>query len=219
MTCNQPRMSDLPQTRHSLLVRLQDQTSDAWSEFLAIYEQAILKYACSRGLQDADAKDVTQEVLAAVTAKVENWDPSRDKGLFRGWLFRVARNMAVDITSAQARGARPTGDSQIAQMLSETEERDGGELELFQAEYRRKVFQWAADRIRPEVRETSWKAFWRTSVDGQKPEAVAQQLNLSVGAVYAAKFRIVSRIRSIVEKFDEEQHSNDSILKTICTKR
>lgn len=208
-------MSELPQTRQSLLVRLQGQTNDAWAEFLAIYEHAILNYARSRGLQDADAKDVTQEVLAEVTRKVATWDPSKHKGTFRGWLFRVARNMAVDLTNAQSQAARPSGDSQVAELLQETEVCDSGEEEVFRAEYRRKVFQWAADQIRPEVKKSSWQAFWLTSVDGQKPEAVAKQLGLTVGAVYAAKFRIVSRIRTIVERFDEDENSHDSILKII----
>lgn len=212
-------MSELPQTRQSLLVRLQGQTDDAWAEFLAIYERAILNYARSRGLQDADAKDVTQEVLAAVTRKIETWDPSVHKGTFRGWLFRVARNMAVDLTNAQSKAARPSGDTQVAQLLSEAEVCDSGEEEVFRAEYRRKVFQWAADRIRPEVKKSSWQAFWLTSVDGQKAEVVAKQLGLSVGAVYAAKFRIVSRIRTIVERFDEDDHPHESILKTIRSKQ
>lgn len=211
-------MSELPQTRQSLLVRLQGQTSDAWIEFLAIYEQAILNYARSRGLQDADANDVTQEVLAAVTKKVETWDPSEHRGTFRGWLFRVARNIAVDLTRAQSKSARPSGDSQVARILSEAEDRDSGEAEVFRAEYRRKVFQWAADRIRPEVKDSSWQAFWLTSVDGQKAEDVANQLGLSVGAIYAAKFRIVSRIRTIVEQFDEDDHCHNRILKTIRSK-
>ena len=106
-------MSHLPETRLSLLVRLQDHSHDAWSEFLAIYEQAIVNYSRSRGLQEADAQDVTQEVLAAVTSKVEAWDPDECRGTFRGWLFRVARNIAVDRISAQSRQARASGDSRI----------------------------------------------------------------------------------------------------------
>ncbi len=208
-------MSLLPQTRHSLLVRLQSQSGDAWSEFLAIYEQAILNYSRSRGLQDADARDVTQDVLAAVTARIESWDPSAHKGTFRGWLFRVARNIAVDRIVAQSKQATASGDTRVAQMLSEAPERDESESAIFWAEYRRKVFHWAAEQVRPEVKETSWQSFWLTSVEGQKPEEVAAQLGQSLGSVYAAKFRIVSRIRAIVARFDETDHSDDSILQNI----
>lgn len=208
-------MSPLPQTRHSLLVRLQGKSGDAWSEFLAIYEQAILNYSRSRGLQDADARDVTQEVLAAVTTKIESWDPSAHRGTFRGWLFRVARNIAVDRIVAQSKQARASGDTRVAQMLSEAPDRNELESDMFWAEYRRKVFHSAAEQIRPEVKESTWQSFWMTSVEGHKPEDVAAQLGLSLGSVYASKFRIVSRIRTIVARFDDSEHSDDSILENI----
>ena len=208
-------MSQLPQTRHSLLVRLQGQSSDAWSEFLAIYEQAILNYSRSRGLQDADARDVTQEVLAAVTTKIERWDPSAHKGTFRGWLFRVARNIAVDRIVAQSKQAVASGDTRVAQMLSEAPDRDESDSDMFWAEYRRKVLHRAAEQIRPEVKEATWQAFWLTSVEGVKPEDVAAQLGQTLGSVYAAKFRIVSRIRAIVARFDDSDQFDDSILKNI----
>lgn len=208
-------MSHLPETRLSLLVRLQDHSHDAWAEFLSIYEQAILNYSRSRGLQEADALDVTQEVLAAVSSKVEAWDPDHCRGSFRGWLFRVARNIAVDRIHAQSRQARASGDSRIVQLLAQTPERAEAESEVFWAEYRRKLFHWAADRIRPEVRETSWQSFWLTSVDGVKPEQAAEQLGVSLGSVYAARFRIIARLREIVSRFDESDDGEDSILKSI----
>lgn len=205
-------MSQLPQTRQSLLVRLQGQTSDAWAEFLEIYEQAILNYSRSRGLQDADARDVTQEVLAAVTKKIETWNPDTNRGTFRGWLFRAARNIAVDRIAKQSKQAIASGDTRVAQMLSEAPLRDEAESDVFWAEYRRKVFHWAAEKIRPEVKSTSWQSFWLTSVEGQKPEDVASELGMSVGSVYAAKFRIVARIREIVARLDDAADTEESIL-------
>ena len=205
-------MNQLPQTRQSLLIRLQSQSSQAWGEFLEIYEQAILNYSRSRGLQEADARDVTQEVLSAVTRKIESWDPNRSRGTFRGWLLRVARNMAVDRIIKQSKQAAASGDSRVAQMLSETPRTPEAESDAFLSEYRRKVFHVAAKRIRPEVNDRSWKSFWLTTIEGQKPEEVAAQLNTSVGSVYAAKFRIVSRLREIVSRLDETSDTAESIL-------
>ena len=205
-------MSQLPQTRQSLLVRLQGQSSDAWSEFLEIYEQAILNYSRSRGLQDADARDVTQEVLAAVTKKIESWDPSADRGTFRGWLFRAARNIAVDRIRKQSRQATASGDTRVAQMISDSPGAVESESDAFWAEYRRKVFHWAAEKTRPEVRESSWQSFWLTSVEGQKAEDVARELGMTTGSVYAAKFRIVARLRELISRLDENDDTEESIL-------
>lgn len=208
-------MSQLPQTRQSLLIRLQRQSSDAWSEFLEVYEQAILNYARSRGLQDADARDVTQEVLAAVTQKVDKWDSQRAQGTFRGWLFRVARNIAVDRISRQSKHSVASGDSRVAEMLSQAPLEPEAESDAFRAEYRRKVFHWAAEKIRPEVKESSWQSFWLTTVEGLKAEDVAERLGMTVGSVYGAKFRIVSRLREIVSRFDELGETEETILSQI----
>ncbi|MEM9825722.1 MAG: sigma-70 family RNA polymerase sigma factor [Planctomycetota bacterium] len=195
-------MNQLPQTRQSLLIRLRDRSDDAWSEFVDVYERAIIGYACRRGLQEADARDVAQEVFAAVSRKLPTWDSDSNRGSFRGWLFRVTRNIAIDRIDQLARGPIDGGGSHAARMLDAEPETDPSDGRAFQLEVRRKIFQWAAEQIRPEVQETSWRAFYLTSVDGMKPSEVAEQLGVSAGAVYAAKFRITARLRELVSRFD-----------------
>jgi RNA polymerase sigma-70 factor (ECF subfamily) len=208
-------MSQLPKTRQSLLIRLRERSQDAWSEFLEIYEQAIIDYARRRGLQDADARDVTQEVLAAVDKKIEQWQDDPKLGKFRGWLFRVARNIAVDKVTQQSRRAAASGDTMVNQMLAEQPGSADNESTVFWTEYRRTLLNWAADQVKPEIKETSWQSFVMTAVEGQKPEAVAEQLGISVGSVYAAKFRIVTRIRKIVSRFDDTENIEDDLLNQI----
>lgn len=194
-------MSDLPHTRQSLLIRLADRCDDAWSEFLKIYENALIEYARRRGLQDADARDVTQEVLAAVETKIQSWDSDSTRGSFRGWLFRAARNIAVDKIRERAK-TPPTGGSHNALHLQEVaEERMDDE---FLADYRRQLFQWAAEHARPQVNDTTWRAFWLTAVEGLDAEQAAAQLSLSKGNVYAAKFRVTLKIQKLAAKFQYE---------------
>lgn len=69
-------MSQFPNTRHSLLIRLQGrEDQQAWREFLEIYEPVVYRLARRRGLQHADAQDVTQDVLASIAASIGRWDP------------------------------------------------------------------------------------------------------------------------------------------------
>jgi RNA polymerase sigma-70 factor, ECF subfamily len=194
-------VDDLAQTRHSLLLRLRQHDDDAWAEFLAVYEQAIYRYCRSRRLQDADARDATQEVLAAVHARIDSWKRDASKGGLRAWLFQVARNIAVN--KFRARSRRSGAGSNAMQVLAKVPHSDEAEAEAFQREYRRALFGWAAEQVRPEVREGTWRSFWMTAVDGQKPEQVAKELKLSVGTVYTAKCRVVARIRDVIARVDD----------------
>src|SRR5262249_54659976 len=90
-------MNDLPETRHSLLVRLCDRSDrEAWDEFAAIYEPAVYRLARGKGFQHADALDLVQEVLWGVAKAIDRWSPDAERGRFRTWLFRVARNVTVN---------------------------------------------------------------------------------------------------------------------------
>src|SRR3974390_2954652 len=106
-------MQALPLTRASLLVRIQDsQDAEAWRQFFDLYAPVVYGFARKRGLQDADAADVMQDVLrivAGAAGKLE-YDPAR--GSFRGWLYTVSRNRIFSFLEATRRKIGVgTGDS------------------------------------------------------------------------------------------------------------
>ena len=194
-------MGDPPTTRLSLLVRLRDPRDEqAWAEFVAIYTPLIQRVARARGLQPADAADLAQEVYRAVAAAIDRWDADPARGSFRGWLFRIARNLAVNLLVARRRHVQGTGDSAVLDLLRQQPATDAEETLLFDVEYLRSLFGWAAERVRPEFREPTWRAFWRTAVEGHEPRAVAAELGISAGAVYIARSRVTARLRAVIEQ-------------------
>ena len=198
-------MQETPETRASLLVRMRDpRDGRAWAEFAQIYEPLVYRLARGQGLQDADAHDLTQQVLMAVAARVERWDPDRSKGSFRGWLLRVARNLTVNLIINRRRHPPGTGDSDVQRLLDEKPAPAGEESALFDVEYRRQLFRWAAQQVHGEFHETTWDAFWRTCVDGVEIKQAAEQLDMSVGAVYIARSRVLVRLREKVEQLEKE---------------
>jgi RNA polymerase sigma-70 factor, ECF subfamily len=187
-------------TRPSLLLRLRSaEDTAAWSDFVAIYEPVIYRLARSRGLQDADAREVTQEVLLAVAGAIHRFDPA-GKPRFAHWLARITRNATIDrLRRGHLQGG---GGSDFIRLLEQIPEPNDGSS-LFELERRRALFRFAAARIRETVSESSWQAFWSTAVEGQDPARVAQRLRISVGAVYVARCRVLAKIKTAVTEADE----------------
>ncbi len=194
-----------PETRQSLLVRLQDTSEhEAWQEFIDIYEPLVYRLATRKGFQHADALDLAQEVFAAVGKSIENFDPDPEKGTFRGWLFRIARNLMINFVSRQ-KGPRGSGDSGVQQLLNEQVADDDASTE-FGIEYQREVFRWAAQRVRNDFREDTWRAFWLTAVEEEPIEAVAKLLDKTQGAVCIARCRVLARMKEVVATDDQDDH-------------
>ncbi len=198
-------MTDSPATRQSLLVRLKDpRDGQAWSEFVAIYAPLIDRLARSKGFQEADAADLAQEVFRAVAGAIDRYDPDPARGSFRGWLFRIARNLMINLLAARRIRPQATGDSDVRELLDRVPAPDSAETALFDAAYRRRLFHWAAEQVRGEFRDSTWKAFWLTAVEGREPGDAAAAAGISVGAVYIARSRVMARLRAVIEAVEGE---------------
>jgi len=190
-------------TRPSLLLRLRDPADDrAWVEFIDLYAPLIRRVARRGGLQDADAADLEQEVFRAVAGAINRYDPDPARGSFRGWLLRIAKNLLLNLLAARRRHPPGGGGTDMVAVLEALPDPAGEDSTVFEAEYRRRTFEWAAEQVREDFRPATWQAFWRTAVDGEEPAAVAAGVGLSVGAVYVARSRVLSRIRAKVEEIE-----------------
>jgi RNA polymerase sigma-70 factor (ECF subfamily) len=198
-------MTDSPETRLSLLVRLRGERDDeAWAEFVEIYGPLIYRVIRRQGVQHVDAEDLTQQALVAVSGAIGRWSPGEHEGSFRAWLFRIARNMLVNFVTRRRSQNVGVGGSSFAELLREQPQADAGSQTVIDAELRAEMLRWAAHKVRSEFQESTWQAFWRTAVDGEPIPAVAEALGLSVGSVYAARSRVMARLRKKVQEFEAE---------------
>jgi RNA polymerase sigma-70 factor (ECF subfamily) len=196
-------MDGAPSTRASLLIRLRDQADErAWCEFTEIYGPLVHRLARRRGLQEADAQDLVQEVFRAVARAIDRYDPDPARGSFRGWLSRIARNLIINLLVAQRRHPRGTGDADMQRLLEERPDPAGEESALFESEYRRRLLTWASERVRGGFSEVAWQVFWRAGVEGRPPREVAEAMGMTLGTVYQYKSRVVAQIRREIEQFE-----------------
>ena len=189
----------VPETRASLLMRLRDpQDQSAWEVFLQIYQPLIFRLARSRGIQEADAHDISQDVLIAVAGSIDRWESDPRRGSFHGWLSRITRNLMVNFLIRQSRHPRGIGNREFQCWIEARPDPRSEESALFDREEERQLFRWAAERIRPEFRETTWKAFWQTAFEVRDAVRVAEELGVSVGVVYVSRSRVMKRLREQV---------------------
>jgi RNA polymerase sigma-70 factor (ECF subfamily) len=196
-------MGGVPDTRPSLLVRLRDaRDGQAWGQFVDLYAPLVYGFARKRGLQDADAADLAQEVLRAVAGAARRLEYDPQRGSFRAWFYTVVRNKLRNFLDARRRHDRAGGGSEARALLEEQPGRDTPDAE-WDRDYEQRVFAWAAAQVRGDFQEATWKAFWQTAVEGQSPQEVARGLGLSVGAVYIAKSRVLARLREEVRRLEQ----------------
>ncbi|XZE44164.1 RNA polymerase sigma factor [Pirellulaceae bacterium SH467] len=192
-------------TRASLILRLQDaEDMAAWNEFAAIYGPVVFNIASSRGFQTADAENLVQEVFMAVANSISNWLQRNDRGSFRAWLLRIARNAAIDMLTQRATRTIGRDDSEAQVYLANLP----APAELSHAldlEYERLVFQWASNRVRESVAEHTWQAFWLTTIDELSIDAAAVRLKTRPGNIYFARSRVMARIKQLVQQYQDQR--------------
>lgn len=195
-------MDSQPTTRKSLLNRLQGSRDEsAWGEFVLIYEPLLMRLMRSRGLQENDARDTTQQVLLRISGAIDRYRPDGGTASFRRWLFRIARNVVVTFLSKRSQQPTLLDDWEAAEQL-EPALATSDEMKCFQREYDQQILAWAIEQVRCEFRESTWLAFVRTSIEGRSVTEVSEELKMSPGSIYVARSRIVARLRVKVEEFE-----------------
>ena len=186
-----------PETRASLLLRIRDASdARAWDEFAAMYREVIFRMARSRGLQDADAEDLVQQVMVAVSAAIERFERDPDRGSFRGWLATIARRAIINALTRGHRH-RGVGGSDFIELVRQKPAADVV-TQTLSLDYRRETFRVVAEKVRGEVDETTWRAFHQTVVLQHPVREVAEQMGRTVGSIHTARSRVMKRMRDHV---------------------
>ncbi len=180
-------------TRPSLLLRVRDLSdAAAWGDFVEIYAPLVHRYALRRGLQDADAADIVQDVLREFARCVPRFEYDPAAGRFRGWLHTLTRRAVARQARQPAARPFPIGGGEAGSPLERaTDPADDAFAEQ------------AARQVQGQVKEATWQAFWLTAVEQISPAEVAGRLGISVGSVYVAKNRVLRRLRALIEQVDD----------------
>lgn len=193
-------MTDFPETQSLLMANIQSlENREAWSEFVLIYRPVIYRMARRRGMQDADAQDLSQDVLVRISKSIDRWEPQAGVR-FRHWLRKVASNAIVTaVTKTKNLGI--VDGSAADQILAETPEVSEVTSELHDECYR-ELYLRAAAIVKVDVSPVTWAAFEKTVVQGHSCEEVAESLGKSIGTIYAARSRILKRLQFELQRLE-----------------
>src|SRR5262245_61893100 len=163
----------------SLLQRLrQPGEEQAWQRFTELYTPLLYYWTRRLGLQPQDAADLVQEVFVLLVRKLPEftYDPQKS---FRSWLRTVTLNKWRDM--CRRRTEKPLADDHGA--LAGLVNPDNTVL-LEEAEYQERLVKRALEIMQAEFEPTTWRACWEYMVADRPAAEVAEELHLSVGAVY-----------------------------------
>jgi RNA polymerase sigma-70 factor (ECF subfamily) len=178
----------------SVLERARRRDPEAWRRLVDLY-QPLVRFWCQRGgVRSADVEDVTQEVLAATAAGLDQFHRDQPGDTFRGWLRGIARKqIALHFRHNQGRPQAEGGSDawrQLQNLSDPLAEPDADEV----AETSR-VYHRALEQVRRDFEERTWQAFWRTAIEGQTPGELTRQLSMTPAAIRQAKARVLRRLK------------------------
>jgi RNA polymerase sigma-70 factor (ECF subfamily) len=174
----------------------------AWTEFVERYNPLVYRWCLHWRLQEADALDVCQSVLARLVVRLREiqYDPRRS---FRAYLKTITRYTCQDLIQERLRAGEGAGDTAHLDLLAGIEARDDLARRLDE-EYDRELLALAAERVRARVEPHTWEAFQLTSVEGVAGAEAAERLGLSVFVVFKARSKVRKMLRDEVARLGEE---------------
>jgi len=192
----------LPTTRVTLLARLRQDPTDqaAWDVFVERYGRHIYRWCRQWKLQDADAEDVTQNILAKLARKLRHfaYDPSRS---FRGWLRTLAHHAWRDFVGRPRRAQAAAGDNRVRELMQTLEAREDLSQKLQEA-FDHELLEAAQARVRLRVAAHTWEAFRLVALEGLPAAEVAAAVRMQVAMVYVAKSKVQKMLQEEIRKLE-----------------
>jgi RNA polymerase sigma-70 factor (ECF subfamily) len=187
------------ETRPSLLLRAQTGEADAWQYLTDLYRPLIIGWLNRQGVPAVDLEDLSQDVLLSVVKHLPAFEHSGHRGAFRSWLRAIVCSRTTDYWRALGASTQASGGSGATAALQQIADPDSDLNRQWDQEHDRYVLGCLLDAVEEEFEPATLTAFRRLALDGAGGAEVAEELGMSVAAVYGAKSRVLHRIRQEAE--------------------
>jgi RNA polymerase sigma factor (sigma-70 family) len=164
----------------------------AWERFMLRRKPGIIKYAKSFGLSDFDSDDIAAKLISKLWTDISNnnfiYDSSKS---FNSLLLKITANLINDKFRGEKRSPKfVAGDNSLLtnQILTEWELQE----DLITDNFKKIV------AILPRLYPKAWE-IWRMKIlESRSVSQIAQELNISRGAVHTAIWRVNEEIKKFM---------------------
>ncbi len=207
--------SDDRATSLTLLKRLRTNDVEAWKRLSELYGPTVYGWCRAAGLQPEDSADITQNAFQAVFTGFHRFRKDRPGDRFRDWLWTITRHRIIDYFRRLRMAAVGVGGSSAHRhwQLRPDETLQGDASSVVSKSETAQLVRRALELVRQEFEPRTWQACLRTTMEGHAVADVALELEMSPGAVYVARSRVLKRIRQELEglmTFSEDPSPTDS---------
>ena len=174
----------------------QEPNHEAWQRMFRIYQPLIEKWLRRFSAPQQDMDDLVQDVMAIVVKKIDEFQRVPRTGAFRAWLRNTTQNILYQLWRKKKIQPVAYGDSDFQDVLNQLQQETSELSQQWNREYDDHILQGVMAQVESEFSSQTWQAFYGVSVEGKAAREVADQLGMSINAVFIAKSRVLSRIRT-----------------------
>ena len=131
----------------------------------------------------------------AVAKDVGKFEHGGRTGAFRAWMKAILVNRLRDFWRARGRRPRAPGESEIDAKLAQLEDPASELSQIWNRQHDQYVLRQLLALVEPHFAPSTWRAFYLAALKGKRADVVAEELGISVNAVFIAKSRVLSRLR------------------------
>jgi RNA polymerase sigma factor (sigma-70 family) len=183
--------------------------NNSWRHIYDHFANAIVVYACRRGLNEHSAQDVLQEVMATLIRCQHGQEAGYDRkgGAFQAWLWGVIKNRVrsvrrKDDKEEPASPLRNTGaEEEDRAALPETPQPPPDFEKMEEDEWQRALLAAALRKVQERVTPENFAIYTALLEEKASSEQLAQTYNKEPNAIYAVKHRcekmVITEARTI----------------------
>lgn len=183
----------------------------AWQRMFEVYKPLIEKWLRRFSAPNQDIDDLVQDVLTVVVKKIEGFERKSQTGAFRAWLRNTTQNILYQLWRKKKFTPVAHGDSDFQEVLNQLQVETSELSQQWNREYDDYILKSVLKTVQGEFAAQTWDAFKMVAIEGRPSREVAEELGMTINAVFIAKSRIMARVRTFGQHILDVEEANFGI--------